>query len=169
MGYILEVRAGDLATIHRYLTEGTAPVATNPVVGESVAQAIAAGEAVTADPQVTSFLIDVFRERSWWWGSVQHSSSGGTTFRTEIADEIAPLFGRDFTMHLLNRPILDLVHTVDHPMIGWVDADEVQKAVARAESRGIPETTDQSEILRTLLPILHRAAELRLDLFGLYV
>ena len=169
MGYILELRAGTISKTETALKQSEGEAAeTNPELAELVAQTISAGEPHTIAPDIATYVVEVIQETSWWWGSIQHSSSGGITFRTEISEELADPFGRDFIVNWVNRPLLGL-HTTDHPLIGWVTNNEIRNAVNRSKNRELPEQPDQSELLRTLIPILERAIEHDLDLWGLYL
>ena len=169
MGYILELRAGTISKTETALKQSEGEAAeTNPELAELVAQTISAGEPHTIAPDIATYVVEVIQETSWWWGSIQHSSSGGITFRTEITEDLADPYGRDFITNLVNRPILGL-HTTGHPLIGWVTNSEIRNAYNRSQNRQLPAPEDQSELLRTLIPILERSIEHDLDLWGLYL
>ena len=169
MGYIFEFRAGTIAKTETALANSGPEIAdADPDIAQLVADTVAAGEPHSITPDIASYVVDVIQGNSWWWGSIQHSSSGGITFRTEITEDLADPYGRDFITNLVNRPILAL-HTTDHPLIGWVTNSEIRNAYNRSQNRQLPAPEVQSELLRTLIPILERAIEHDLDLWGLYL
>ena len=107
MGYVLEFRAGNIAQVETLLSDGVVPDEIEDAGSAGlVANAIRAGEPALLRPDVSAYVVEVIQASSWWWGSIQHSSSGGPTFRGEITEELAALFGRDFVVNLINRPLL---------------------------------------------------------------
>lgn len=179
MGYILELRAGNLSDITNELTEPTIDAqamqlddpeleAMWPDIQTLVANTIAEGQPATATSEVADYISRVIQQLTHWWAALQHTSSGGTEFRTSLTDGVANALGRDFTVHLVTRPIHGIAAD-DHPLFGWVGNAEIERALDRAHTRGLAPHEEQSDDLRTILRILGGAIEHELDIITTYL
>jgi len=169
MGYALELRAGSLDAVHQDLYHSVGEVEVGDEIREQVAAALAGDEIVHADAAVSRYLADVVRHHTHWWGGLQHSSSGGDSFREDFRAEIGASFGSDFAGHLLGRPVYNRLAAVDHPLVGWLSAAEVVEAAAHFGSINPPRPSEQSEMFRRVRPVVERAVALELAIFTLYI
>ena len=183
MGYVLEIRAGNLDTITTELqTPNLKPHDLRdrtaldyhpeladawPQIQNIVATTIAAGEQRTVSGPIAAYLITVIAHHSHPWAGLQHTASGGPEFRAEITTDAAPIFGLTLTAGLVRRPILGL-YTDDYPFFGWADTTELHQSVAALPADSIRQSEDDTEVVRTFRTCITSAARRNLDLITIY-
>ncbi|MEV7097436.1 hypothetical protein AB0M80_31755 [Amycolatopsis sp. NPDC051045] len=102
-------------------------------------------------------------------GRTGHASSGGDWFREELFDGVlADLLGADVADHLLSRPLEGIVWN-DYPMVGFVLADELAEALAKAGD-GRPDDLDEddAEVVDAVLAALRAVADAGQDVVTVY-
>jgi hypothetical protein len=164
-----ELRAPSLGPNH--LDDATVPadvVDRWDDLAATVAEAVAAGGGELAGDEAVYAQL-VVRQLGTRYGSLNHTSAGGPEFRNRfLAGPVAERFGRTFVSNLVNRPLAGLTWA-DYPTLGWVTTDELNAALATAETpSGGVERPEDVEPLHTLDRAIQRAATMGLDIITVY-
>lgn len=136
-----------------------------------VAQSIADRRQVTAEPEVTRYIIAVVRHHSHWWAELTHPTADAIAFRRALTDEVATNLGTQLVAQLIRRPLLGIVSDA-HPYYGWATHQELQPVIAELGSgsgplRRMNHETD-TDALRTFRTCMAAAADRQLDLVTIY-
>ena len=120
--------------------------------------------------EYANYVAGVVRAVGHYYGSLDHTSSGGDEFRRRfLSGPAAARYGRDSVAHLITRDLGGLVWE-EYPRLGHLTADEVMAAADSVEA-GPPDSADHPEDLGPLLELdraLTRAARYRLELHAIY-
>jgi hypothetical protein len=137
-----------------------------PVHAAAIAAAITAG-GTELDAEHTRHVAFVVRGSTYYYGALNHSSSGREDFRQRFRSGCR--LGHDTIAHLVERPLAGLTWSA-YPVIGWLSNAELRAAIAgpAAGSRTPPEDADDGEALWTLERAMRRAADHQLDLLTIY-
>ncbi|MET8851858.1 hypothetical protein [Amycolatopsis sp. NPDC004625] len=102
-------------------------------------------------------------------GRTGHASAGGDWFREELFDGVlAGLLGADVADHLLSRNLEGIVWN-DYPMVGFVLADELEEALAKAgDERPGDLDEDDAEVLDEVFAALRKVAAAGQDVVTVY-
>jgi hypothetical protein len=167
MGYILEFRALPVDALVERLRS---PQARTPA-SEAVARLIGGGGG-EPDEQVAAAVVETVREFGTFFGSVQHSSSGGAWFRDEVlGGPVAEAIGADLTEHLLDRSLAG-IRWEDYPSVGWATHTELTAGVARLDrlehnpTGGLDE--EETKLVEDILGVIRRTAASGDDLATVY-
>ncbi|WP_410615013.1 hypothetical protein [Amycolatopsis sp. lyj-109] len=157
MSYALVFRAMPVA-------EFRARVAADPVV--AAFRDAGGGE---PPPEVADAVVRTALELGEEAGRTGHSSAGGDRFREELFDGVlAGLLGADVADHLLSRNFEGIVW-YDYPMVGFVPADELAEALAKAgEARPGDLDEDDAQVIDAVLAALRKVAEAGQDVVTVY-
>ncbi|MEV6447929.1 hypothetical protein [Amycolatopsis sp. NPDC051716] len=157
MGYELVFRAASAA-------EFRARVAADPVV--AAFREAGGGEPT---PEVADAVVRTALAMGEEAGRTGHTSAGGDRFREELFDGVlAGLLGADVADHLLSRNLEGIVWT-DYPMVGFVLADELAEALAKAgDERPGDLDEDDAEVVDAVLTALRKVAGAGQDVITVY-
>ncbi|WP_410642825.1 hypothetical protein [Amycolatopsis sp. lyj-346] len=120
-------------------------------------------------PEVADAVVRTALETGEEAGRTGHSSAGGDWFREELFDGVlAGLLGADVADHLLSRTLEGIVWN-DYPMVGFVLADELAEALAKAgDDRPGDLDEDDAEVIDAVLAALREVAGAGQDVVTVY-
>jgi hypothetical protein len=183
MGYTLELWALRVRTLEAELAspsiqpavvEGDDTLPADVVdrwedLAGQVAAVVASGGGEVAG-LLAVYVHAVVRTLGTHYGALDHTSGGGEEFRRRfLPGPAAARYGHEAVAKLVNRPIAGLSWG-DYPVLGWLGADELTRAVesAAALAGDLDEASADVAPLDVLDRAMARAAAVGIDLVAAY-